>query len=444
MSMETMLWHKHISKDVGNEFGFTMQVSPFYKKSQNETGLGKYFGIARQKNIRVKTPELGVDDPFVALFPAESIVHDPTESEFPSEINAELVLKPESHSYGFMFGLFYDLKNIFDGLAFKAIVPVVHTHHDINLKALGQTEDQDGFELLDYFHGKLRQTADDRLQSPLKFAKIDGGESTTSVADILATLSFNFLEGEKHAIALTAGITIPTGNEPDGFRLFEPIVGNGGFIGLHGGVDGSAVLWDDENFSLDLIWRLQVTHLFSDTQKRVLGLKSQAGNRVPWGQYRLVGEIGKKGVFPFANVSRTRVRINPGNQVEALAAFSFNYGEFSSTIGVNVYGREGEKARVKRFKENIYGLTKTDYDTKRPFEEENVQTGETLITKTMLDTQSVETPGQVSTKIAATIGYVGEGHDVPLIFGVGGAYEFGGNNSIFDGFEIWGTAGISF
>jgi len=417
----------------------TLQASPFYMHSENKGRLGKYFGAQRKDRLTVASTQ---SDPDAADFSAESIVHNPTNA---SSIDAILKIRPRQEAWGALFGFYYDMEKLSDGLWLKIIVPVVEVDNNLGLTATGQTKEGD-FELLDYFKGKISQTADDRIQDALKFGIINGSDSTTQVADILLTLGYNFFEGEDHYVGFSAGLTIPTGTKPKNLKLFEASVGNGNFFGIHVGAEGSLNLWRKNNTLVEISARLLFTGLFNDTHKRIVGLKSQDGRKIVWGHYRLGGELGKRGVFPLANVLRQKVSVDPGNQFEALTMISLQTGSFTGNIGVNLYAHEAERItlRDEEFTPDIFGLTLDNYDTNATFILANVPVDETFITREMLDKQAAETPAQVSTKIFGTFSYTGSDERYPVLVGVGTGYEFVGNNTLAESWSLWGTLGISF
>ena len=203
------------------------------------------------------------------------------------------------------------------------------------------------------------------------------------------------------------------------------------------------------------MWRVQLTHLFSATHNRVMGFKGQDGRKITWGHYRLAGQLGQMGTFPFANVLRMPIKVDPGNQFETLTSVNFRYEELGLTIGGEWYAREREKTSFRKCKNNVYGLVRAPlkdpesqevipgYDTSNPFSDEDLEVGETFLERRMLDPEVAATPAQSSFKIFASLGFADTG-DYPLILGVGASYEFVSNNSGTDGVGIWGTFGLSF
>jgi hypothetical protein len=438
MSIETSMWHSHISNEIGNKYGMTLQISPFYQESTNKKAIGKYFGIDGKNVITISNSD-------TADFPANSIVHNPNHSQQnPSPIDAKVTINPKHRVSGALLGLFYDLSSVTNGLFLKAILPIVNVDTKVNLCTSGITQEE-GYELRDYFRGDLVQTDANRQQAALTAAKIRGRKGRFCTSDALVTLGYNFLEGQDHYAGISIGVTIPASTRADGKLIFEPLTGNGDHLGLHFGADAAAVVWEHKNFSLECILRLLLTHLFTNKQKRVLGLKSADGSLIPWGFYRLGGKIGTKGVFPLANILRTTVSVCPGNQLEAMGMWALTYRNLVFNLGAEAFGREGDHVKIKEFNENLYGLVVPTYDPiNTDFSTVYLPGGETLITKQMLDRDSTETPSQLSVKIFASAGYTEQKKRYPIFAGLGASYEFAADNSILRTWGIWGTLGVSF
>jgi len=259
MAVESSIWHRHTTNDMGNSFGMTLQATGFYRHSDNETGLGHYFGTRGRNTIVIKSTQNST--PPLADFPAESIVHNP--ETMTSALDATITLRPEQEVYGLLLGAYQDLGHILEGLSFKIIAPLVHVDNSLNAVVAGEVTTEDGFSIADYFRGGITQTTENRLQVPLKFLKIDGSESKTMFADILATLSYNFVEEEYSYASLGVGITIPTDNDANSLHLFEPILGSGNHLGLHVGADGSTVIIQRKDYSIEFMWRFLFTHFLS-------------------------------------------------------------------------------------------------------------------------------------------------------------------------------------
>jgi hypothetical protein len=170
------------------------------------------------------------------------------------------------------------------------------------------------------------------LKEPLLFGKFcQGALSTTSCAmnntrgctkfglsDIEWALGYNFLSCEDFHYGVLARGSLPTGNKPNSTCLFEPIVGNGKFWTLGGGLTAHGVLWRDcqcpdrtVSFYLDA----NITHLFSSHQRRSFDLVG-----LPNSRYALIEE--------FANPSPITVS-------NAVAA-SFNAALFSTPAAASL------------------------------------------------------------------------------------------------------------
>jgi len=272
---------------------------------------------------------------------------------------------------------YQSLSNVCEGLYCNIHAPIVHTKWDLH-----QHENilQDGSEcppydfypagymgperiarsamprsVLDAFCGKL--TEGDK--EPLKFGKIFGRQVESRLSDVQVTLGYDFILRDDAHFGLNIRTSIPTGNRPKAEFLFEAIVGNGHHWELGAGLTGHTCLWqrEDEYTQWDLYVDANITHLFSDTQKRSFDLKNNGtGSR-----YMLLQEFADGStnlhvngadapnqyigcILPAVNVTTFDVNVNIAVQADIVVKFAYQRASgFVFDIGYNFWGRSGEK-----------------------------------------------------------------------------------------------------
>ena len=371
LAMEYTTWHKQFALIDDKKFGGTVQATGFYEKSNNKTDLGKYFGVCNYYNGNC------IDD-FIAVVPYSTSA-DPKHvtapfifhrDYSPSErtLADKLTWRPYRESYGIRLDYHQKLDKFLKGLFFKVSAPIVHVKTSMGwtsscckpactdpcsdpcktscsttctpgkpycVKEKLQNEDTasngTAYSLGDYLTGCVKNDFADAKQVALCKAKIHNGVSETGIADIDLILGYNFLyKNEKH-FNVNVGLTIPTGNAPDGEWLWEPVVGNGGHWAIGAGLDGHFEIWKDTDKSLDFVFALNYRYLFSSTEKRTFGYKwptgagTDAGKRALYGHWLLIAKTGDTWATPAANYMTKDLKITPGSQFDGIIQLAFNY-----------------------------------------------------------------------------------------------------------------------
>ncbi|MCK4517916.1 hypothetical protein KAT92_04010 [Candidatus Babeliales bacterium] len=472
-------------------------LGKYFGKYNNATGpniTNPYAGTIQdfiwvmERSVLAGTPNFNNEK--ALLLESRWIIHDPKEFTPSSErLNVKGTFRPKQESYGIRLDYHQKLDKLAKGLYFKVSVPFVDVTNDMEIAYTGTADssrltqtlpDQDLVaaasrvkkSLADYLSGNITTTR----QKALTHAKIAGSDSDSGVADIDVTLGYNFLYKEHKHLNANICLTIPTGNRVRGEKLFEAMVGNGHHWALGCGVDSAFELWKDEDSSLDFLFAANYKYLFDATEKRTLDFKYSntagtnvaapldtfltAGKRVPMGYYFLGGKRGERQLFPLANVLTRDVGVDPGSQLEVLASLAFNHKGFTFDLGYNLFAKEGESVMVKDWPENTYAIAKQSFkeaagaDELIPlFDPTNINHAwgggdgykPMAIAREHLLEQDAATPVYVTHKIFGGMGYSYDEWDYPLMFGLGGSWEFTqGTNSALDGWALYGKIGVSF
>ena len=499
MAMEYTTWHKTVRAidESGDKFGADIQAVPFYQKSENDTALGKYFGMYNNANgltpnVNKTTwnPYSGNVQDFIwtrnrtdapggptgnlsrhyqaLLLDTRFIFHGAT-APF---LNVQGLLRPDSESYGVRLDYHQSLDKVTKGLYLKVTAPIVEVKNNMNIRYTSTSNETtqvvtgvSGTSTLDdYLSGRYENTSAANRQYKLTHAKIAGSDSTSGVADIDVTLGYNFLYREDKHCGVNVCMTIPTGGSPNGDRLFEAVVGNGGHFGLGVGVDSAFELWKSKSRSLEMLLAANYKYLFDSTEVRTLNIKfsyiapaldtyNLSNKIVGHGFYLLGAKVGTTGAFPLANVLTREVGVHPGSMFEGLASFCLNWGKFSWDLGYNLFAKEGESIMVKNWPNSTYGIPLPGSDVDGAFNIASSwwgDTGEGLsshidddyinLTNLVAPASPVYVTHKIFTGVGATFDW-----KFPVMFGIGGSWEWAqGSNSALDGWALWGKAGISF
>lgn len=469
-AMEYAGYNELINHKNGDFFGANFQVVPFYMESNDSVGLGKYFGIKDKNLISLKSNGNG---DFNNLY----MIHDQADAAADHQLGVGSVkYEPKLEAYGARIDYFQDLEKVLDGLYLKVALPIVHVENDMHIKTAvthdGTAEYFTADNLAAYFKGNYEKAAGDvNAQAKLNRAKINGSQSETSVADIDVILGYKIFDKDKYNVSLNLGLTIPVGNDSDGVWAFEPIVGNGNHWALGGGLDACVSLWEDGDQNIKLTTAANYRYLFESTEKRTLGLINEAGNKVDWGQYYLVGLIdqvrGTQQLTPFANdgIGTVNMNIEPGSQLDAIAYLTYNNGGWNIDLGYNFFWKEKEDANLKtawtdgKYGIAIVGQTMAQNDGNPNFEYTNgnavgdnaVGGALALVNATYsaadhaygIDTSAAETPSIDTHKVFGNVGYIFNDWEYPVMLGFGGAYEFADQKGL-ENWQVFGKVGIKF
>ncbi|MCK4651026.1 hypothetical protein KAT08_02500 [Candidatus Babeliales bacterium] len=489
LAMEYTTWNELLQTKDEDRFGAHFQVTPFYMDSTDGDDLGKYFGILNKHNFLLNT--VNATD-----LRGTYIIHDGGTAACLAGVTgvapvaanavqlATMKFDPEQTAYGVRIDYYQDLRKILKGLYFKIALPIIHVENDLQLNITGANAGANAniaavataavvkSQFEHYFKGTLDVPTDQPApisavahmgsQQTLKYAKIDGQQSSFSIADIDFVLGYKVLDKEKYNLALNIGLTIPTGDSADGVWLWEPVVGNGDHWALGGGLDFGAKLWEDEDQNIKMTAALNYRYLFESTEKRTIGIDGK-----DWGQYYLLGQVGTnravQTLIPAANVLTRDLDVEPGSQLDAILAFAYNNGGFTIDLGYNLFWKDAEDVKLKgTWTNNQYGIAHINQtmNNAQNFEYSataaavgdaggaeaylNDQTNLTAAIPTWgIDVSKAATPSQITHKIYGGVGYIFKEWEYPLMLGLAGHYEFASDDGI-DNWGVWGKVGIAF
>ncbi|MFC1894636.1 hypothetical protein ACFLYH_01665 [Candidatus Dependentiae bacterium] len=469
LAMEYTTWHRNLHKKPDTLYNGTIQFVPFYQKSDNKTDIGKYLGFDRGSGIGIVN-EISVDNPVAAgqssgldnmKNPAYMFHNRGTGAYL---LNSKYSFHPYQEIYGIHLNYQQDLDGILDGLFLKIKTPIVNVKNSMDIKKVEETIPANGNGLIDYLSGNYENLVAGNLQEPLKYAKIDGGShSSSGVADIDLQLGYTFWYKKNSRAALNMAMIIPTGKSVKGDYIFEPVHGNGHHWGIGLGLDTSATMWQNKNFSIEVMLVANYRYLFEGIEKRTLNFlrpHSPENTLAKAGYYELAGEANTDGntpLKPLANLLTRDIRVTPGSQFDGIANLSLSWRRFIFDIGYNLYAKEEERTQLRYLWENDkYAVAGVTFDTAAAF---NILTAadnatsfaydgapantNAAINADNIDYESIQTPTQVTHKIYGGLGYQCDRYQYPIMLGLGGSYEFVADNTALENWAIWGKLGIS-
>ena len=435
MAHKYTTWADYVYPRRCDKIHTSFQLTGFYSASEKSKDLGNYFGIGNNSNSftvgdKTAAPPVEINSNF--------LIHDSVEGG--ANASGTITLAPRQEVLGARLDFFQDLHFRFAKFFIAATLPIVHVQQNMRITEADATKFRD-VTPAEFLSGATPSAHPGRpernLQDPLTHAKIGGSHSETGVADIEVQLGWKAFESKKCHAFVNLGFTIPTSNKATGEFLFEPIYGNGNHFALGGGIDAGMTLWCKDKNKVRLLLAGDYRFLFDNTQKRTIGVLKSTGDIDPFQQYSLAFKVGQPintALFPAANVLTRSVRVEPGSQIDMLAALSFNFCRLTFDAGYNLFWRDKESVKIKNWDDNTYFIAAPDKRTNELFiADEN----DLSLNAADLNVAAAATPSLLSHKIFGSLAYSGKIKDkYPCSFGVGGSYEFADTNADL---ENWST-----
>ena len=199
------------------------------------------------------------------------------------------------------------------------------------------------------------------------------GKTRARIADVEAAMGYNFLCCDNYHLGLEIRGSGPAGNRPTGVFLFDPLIGNGHYWTLGGGLTSHYIFWQgcDEESSFGIWLDANVTHLFRCAQRRSFDFNGKpnsryalleqfttptvnllagqtgitAGGIAPNTQY--VGTPGPAtsngGLFHAINKTTFTVQSSFNVQADVALKLAYQCSGFEWDLGYNLWARSREK-----------------------------------------------------------------------------------------------------
>jgi len=459
LPMKYSCWHRILKQGSNSQtpWGATMQFTPFYRMSDNDIGLGKYFGTNYKNYINIGRTSPTTD------VRSSLIVQNHDFEGSPTDLSGTIKLCPKHTSYGIYFSYHQELNNVNKGLFFQFNIPLQHVENNLRMCAYDEVKDPSG-GVCDYFMGNFSQTEEAKnKQEALTYFKICSPRNKSGIADIEVLVGQKFVEKTEHQISAALKIIVPTGNKPSPCYMFPAVIGNGRHWGLGAKVNGAMNVTKGNDYSLECLFNLDYTYVFRAEEKRTLGYRKgfddseivqehDTSSVMAWGYYLLAGEEGKQGVFPFANVLTRELNVLPGGKIQGHTSLAYHRNNTTIDFGYSFYAQEGEKITAKYWEKDKYAPANPDYETDVAFgvldygtssPEEGYSIGGP-IQPSMLDCNTPSTPAVLKHSIHAAISYSISEWENPLAFGCGFSVDWTQDNSTATGYVLWGKVGVTF
>lgn len=300
-------------------------------------------------------------------------------------------------------------------------------------------------------------------QDTWRYGQINGAQKKKGIADIYARLGYDYVKEPTHHLATFFGIVIPTGDKPNGEFLFEPVVGNGGHLGIFFGASAGFRIWCKSNKSI--YWRLDTNGsvLAENTQNRSFDLKNKPWSRYMWVYLNSTTTGTKAGINKFSEM----VKVDPGASRDLNTAFVFDVDCLKVEFGYHFFAKEPEKVKLGVCWNNGIAIAAITQPTSGS-NSEYIVSGKSRnnasinqyarvpndmdangneiykdLTDDDFDLESAAHPGTISNALYADFNY-NFGSRKNKYVKAGGAYEFSSNNTSLTRWYAWFRFGVDF
>ena len=441
------------SEDLMNKFDLTI----FGGVSRNTDRLARYFLPNGKCSIRIandKAPNAALRD--------VNAVHlniDHEDHAFESIVS----FNPKETIFG--FGILYRQwfsrssdKNIWYEISF----PILHVEHDLGLK---ENIISSGNIVIPT---RVANASWAFSQETWKFGKIYPKKkiSTVGVSDIELKFGWEAFHSDCCHAETFLGFVLPTGTRPNGFYLYEPILGNNHHWGFITGSTLAIRAWERDDHEITCILGFNRDYLFAAKEMRSFDLIGK-----PWGRYLEVyadeasaqkayknqgdvtaGDRGDPGINTFTRC----VNVTPGYIVTFNTGYLYSYHELQIEIGYNFFTRPKEKIDcIGWLKEELSGpalvgaqgggKTSRARTISQNFEasDQPIRSYQALSIRD-LDINSAAHPAVHSHTFYSQVGYQWTQQEYPLLLNAGLSYEFGSNNAALSRLLGWGKVELMF
>jgi len=427
------LWHTHITTDVGNPLGFSVQLTPFMNKGVRLESIAEHLTSKQSQTIAIASDRFNQQSN--TYLPYHAIVHNPDLDAV--ESSAQMQLLPSFSNVGTHFDVFFDARQALPGLAFTAHMPLYYATATLHQTGATKT-------IENYFLGSFSQT--DPVQAALAYGRI--GQSRHLVAGPLSlALRYSLIENRYNYLVFQLGAGITIKRKPSHVLLFDYHSTVYDHHKIIAGLEAGATVLDRDGLLVDIMVQTNYHYAFKGTENRILGVFDDDGSVPAYSSYLLSGTEGTAGVFPLANVLHRSVVRSGVNQADVAFMAALSWQGCSASFGYELFCKEQERLTVESWPSNTYAIASPMYDTASAFtnaastgaldETHTILLSHRLLTTNMLNTETATNPAQVGCSLNGSFGCNTMLYQFPVGFGIGVSYTHGFNNATASFLGCW-------
>lgn len=379
-------WQQIIYRPDYDEYYFAFAVAPEYSHTFHRDDIATFlFGCKELIFSGSQVGNRGANDILADYF------------GLPSDFKSTVHFAPQIVNFVMDLDWYIGFDGWVPGLYAKIHVPIVHTKWDLKLNECAVDS---GTTFTSYPAGYLASTPIELselttgvtapmnvetalqgkatvgdMREPLKYGKVFGRQNDTRVAELSASVGYNFLLTDRYHFGLAVRAAAPTGTVRKSEFLFEPIAGNDHHGELGGAVTGHIQLWHRDAHDQRLVVYIDanIAHLFESKQKRSFDLTANGdGSR-----YMLLQKIASPSsglninvapnnvaapnqyqgrLVPAINKTTLDAHISVDVQADVAVKLSYQRSEWEVDLGYNLWARSEEKLCSRDCIENCYAV----------------------------------------------------------------------------------------
>lgn len=298
----------------------------------------------------------------------------------PTDFKSIVRFNPHVNNFILNTHFFFGLNSIKDGLYIRCEFPLVYANWDLTIKEAvlqkGTNSYTPGYfnatgikreQLLSHFttfiSGSRAPQIDNLIFHSLKNAKMDPhARRLFRCADFTTIIGYDHFMSGYHHMGIGLQVTAPCGNRPQGYYLFEPIIGNGHHWECGLELSAHFRTWTNqtEEIFTELFFDATIAHIFPADQRRSFDLKGSSNSRYMLAQKlstTISDNLTGAGITPLAQyavevapvANLTTFDITVSNNVQADIAFMFSYTKQKNTwsFGYSLWRRGCETISIK-------------------------------------------------------------------------------------------------
>lgn len=436
---ENAIWHTHTTTDLGNQWGITIELTPFFNQAVRTDTIAHHFTHHESASISIASDRFNQKSD--SVLPYHAIVHNPSLNAV--EQTATITLAPSWSNIGATTALFYDAAAACPGLAFECRLPLYYS--TARLIDAGATT-----TIENYFAGTYEQTTP--IQAALLYG-LHGTHKHMVAGPLQLAARYNIIETTNHYVTIYGGVSIPLKRKPTHTHLFNYHSSGYDHLKLRTGFEAGATVIEYENVTAELIGQCNYGYYCAGSENRLLGTFDDDGSIPVHSYYRLGAERSIAGVFPLANILHRSVHRSGVHEMDMSCSVEINWQEWIVHIGYGLFGRQEERITLDDWIPGTIAIPSPLYNTNAVFsnalstedinQDQPIALNHRYITTDMINTAPATNPAQLSFIISGGTGYTFNFYGYPIGFGVGISYEHGLTNATPSLLGAWCKAVIS-
>ncbi|MCX5922124.1 MAG: hypothetical protein NTX86_02245 [Candidatus Dependentiae bacterium] len=424
----------------GDKNDFQLSVKPFYQRSTQGKKSAAFFLPHNKCCVAVRENGTGDINPlWFNVISASGTLYSST-----------LCCAPQRTTYGGVLTFYANFNRWLDGLWLLANTAIMGATHTMHVRETDRTENGtipdftnmcDGFNNPDWCAGKI---------------KCCGEKTKAGLDDIQIKIGYDFDCPKVDHIALYGVLTIPTGNRPTSYYLFEPLVGSK-HVTLGVGLNADYVLCEREDNSWTILGDCKYRYAFSAHERRSFDLCDNGD----WSRYLLVVDQSQPlNSLPGINYFTLPTKVTPRSTVDFWLALHHRHCNWDIEIGYDLWWRQKEKVALRCCNNalsnntigiydmsGVCGTNQTSASTATIAQSFGTVVSDAIfvpLTVSDLNLSSAAHPNVLTNKIYAAIARPYAFRCFAGLFGLGGSYEFAQHNAAFNQWALWADVGLAF